>query len=160
MVLEWEEEFTLPVSCPRFDMSISFIRSFFSFYNVFKLQIYYLGKQLSFLVDCKWGNWTFGECSSSCGGGIRLDTRQELIHATNGGNECTGPSNLTENCNIQECPGKKKFFLCNSNLVWERIKLQYMIEIIKTLCYFRFKSTANGEIGLKVNVQKRVMVAF
>ena len=90
---------------------------FLVFYNVFKLQIYYLGKQLSFLVDCKWGNWTFGECSSSCGGGIRLDTRQELVDATNGGKECTGPSNLTENCNIQECPGKRKFFLCNSNLV-------------------------------------------
>ena len=57
------------------------------------------------VVDCKWGDWSFGECSKSCGGGIRFDIREKLIKALNGGKDCSGPSNITENCNIHDCPG-------------------------------------------------------
>lgn len=57
------------------------------------------------IVDCRWGDWNFGECSKSCGGGVRFDTREKLIKALNGGKDCSGPSNITENCNIHDCPG-------------------------------------------------------
>ena len=40
-----------------------------------------------------------------CGGGSRVDTRKVTVSAAYGGTECSGLSNITENCNLQECPG-------------------------------------------------------
>ena len=78
--------------------------------TVIKFSLYLIIRFLNesifyFAVDCKWGDWSFGECSKSCGGGIRLDTREKVIKVLNGGKDCSGPSNITENCNIHDCPG-------------------------------------------------------
>ena len=58
-----------------------------------------------FIVDCQWDEWMEGQCSKTCGGGTQIDTRREKIKAAYGGEECFGPSNVTKECNTQECPG-------------------------------------------------------
>ena len=58
-----------------------------------------------FLVDCQWDEWIDGQCSKTCGGGTQIDTRHKKIKAAFGGEECAGPSNITKECNTQECPG-------------------------------------------------------
>ena len=35
-----------------------------------------------------------------------MDTREVIVVASYGGAECSGLSNITEDCNLQECPGK------------------------------------------------------
>ena len=57
------------------------------------------------LVDCIWGEWQMGDCSEDCGGGSRINKRSPTVEASFGGKECVGSSNVTEICNIQECPG-------------------------------------------------------
>ena len=70
----------------------------------FKLIIYYL--TIFTAVDCEWDVWNMGECDKSCGGGFRTNTRVPKVDEQHGGEKCTGASNVTESCNIQECPGK------------------------------------------------------
>ena len=52
-----------------------------------------------------------GACSKTCGGGMRTNIR-ELKFLAESAEElqdlhesCAGSSNITESCNIQECPG-------------------------------------------------------
>ena len=33
-------------------------------------------------------------------------TRTRKVEASNGGMECSGSSNITQDCNVEECPGK------------------------------------------------------
>ena len=61
---------------------------------------------LKLIVDCEWNDWEIGDCSVECGGGSRVDTRKVAVLATLGGAECSGLSNITENCNLQPCPGR------------------------------------------------------
>ena len=56
-------------------------------------------------VDCEWDEWAVGACSKSCGGGTRTNKRSPKIEADFGGSNCTGASNITEDCNIIPCPG-------------------------------------------------------
>ena len=58
------------------------------------------------VVNCEWSKWQIGECSEECGGGTRVDTREVIVAASHDGAECSGLSNITEDCNLQECPGK------------------------------------------------------
>ena len=50
--------------------------------------------------------WRDGLCSKTCGGGERTNRRSPYVKAAFGGETCSGPSNLTEECNNQECPGR------------------------------------------------------
>ena len=56
------------------------------------------------LVDCEWNDWTVGECSLTCGGGELKKTRTPKVDAAHGGEDCTGHAEITESCNIEECP--------------------------------------------------------
>ena len=56
------------------------------------------------IVDCEWDEWNIGECDKSCGGGIRTNTRVLKVNEQHGGVKCSGASNVSESCNIQECP--------------------------------------------------------
>ena len=56
------------------------------------------------LVDCKWGDWTIGECSVTCGGGSQTDTRQQS-EARYGGKKCEGKPKRELKCNNDACPG-------------------------------------------------------
>ena len=45
-----------------------------------------------------------------------MNARSIKVNATNGGTNCSGVSEVTEICNIQDCPGKKilvSIFLSN-----------------------------------------------
>ena len=59
----------------------------------------------SYKVDCIWDKWQVGECSKSCDGGKRQITRIRKVEASYGGYDCEGPSNITESCNVEGCPG-------------------------------------------------------
>jgi len=54
-------------------------------------------------VDCQWGEWTIGECSKTCGGGRRLDTRVKIVEQF-GGHPCVGDDSIIEACNTDPCP--------------------------------------------------------
>ena len=57
-------------------------------------------------VDGEWSEWSgWAECSLTCGGG---DQRRYRIcgGTANGGNDCEGPAEAWQKCNIQECPSK------------------------------------------------------
>ena len=61
---------------------------------------------IPFLVDCVWNDWTVGQCSLSCGGGTLTKIRTHNVTAQHGGEVCAGHAEVTESCNVQECPGK------------------------------------------------------
>ena len=56
-------------------------------------------------MDCEWGEWEIGKCSLTCGTGIQVKTRKQKVEVSHGGKECDGFSNVTQDCNIQSCPG-------------------------------------------------------
>ena len=59
-----------------------------------------------FAVDCTWNEWDLGECSVTCGGGTRVDTRSIATEAMHGG-FCDPEGNIRrEICNEQACPRK------------------------------------------------------
>ena len=56
-------------------------------------------------VNCQWSNWSLhGQCTKTCGGGIQVWTRTELVKASSGGRPCQGNNIKSEACNVQECP--------------------------------------------------------
>ena len=62
------------------------------------------------IVDCEWNDWTIGECSKSCGGGFRTRTRYPRDEFSNGPEDCSGPSTISESCNLRQCPGIHLYF--------------------------------------------------
>ena len=67
--------------------------------------------KIVYQVDCEWGDWVVGECSITCGGGTRSNTREIKIDAAFGGRQCPGLASITEACNVQECPGSLFFIV-------------------------------------------------
>ena len=57
-------------------------------------------------VHCEWNDWVIGECSKSCGEGIRTNTRSVKTTAEHGGKECDGSTSIEEHSNTEECPGR------------------------------------------------------
>ena len=58
------------------------------------------------LVDCTWNDWELGECSVTCGGGTRVDTRTVATEEMYGGT-CDPEGDLkVEHCNTDDCPRK------------------------------------------------------
>ena len=68
-------------------------------------------------VDCEWSPWSIGECSSSCGGGIRKNTRSIKVKETHGG-KCIGNKIDVAPCSTQSCPGKLK--ICYSVIMFKK----------------------------------------
>ena len=58
-----------------------------------------------FSVDCRWSNWTLGECSVSCGDGVRENHRFKEQEELFGGAPCEGVASQTEACINRICPG-------------------------------------------------------
>ena len=58
--------------------------------------------------NCEWSEWQIGECSKSCNGGIRTNTRTKKKEALNGG-VCEGGETMEETCNAESCPGYSMF---------------------------------------------------
>ena len=58
-----------------------------------------------FSVDCHWSNWKLGECSVSCGDGVRENHRFKEQEELFGGAPCEGVASQTEACINRICPG-------------------------------------------------------
>ena len=56
------------------------------------------------LVDCEWGEWVEGDCSTTCGTGQQTNTREKVVNKEHDGN-CTGKSTNVTSCVVDECPG-------------------------------------------------------
>ncbi|KAL5020052.1 hypothetical protein ScPMuIL_002944 [Solemya velum] len=57
-------------------------------------------------VDGDWSDWTPGNCSVTCGSGVRTNTRTCMNPAPQyGGAECDGDDKQTETCSAGYCPG-------------------------------------------------------
>ena len=56
------------------------------------------------IVHCEWGEPVIGECSVTCGEGMRIDTRVKLIEADFGGDDCDGEAFVQEYCHAGDCP--------------------------------------------------------
>ena len=70
-------------------------------------------------VDCEWGNWSYDQCSKTCGGGVQFITREKSRKASYGGMPCTGQSVTVLECNTDKCPGAKIF----PKVLWYILKL-------------------------------------
>ncbi len=55
-------------------------------------------------MECIWSKWENGECSKTCGGGNRTNTRVKIVEEMHDG-ICEGDPTVIEECNMQECPG-------------------------------------------------------
>ena len=61
-------------------------------------------KYIHFLVDCQWNSWgSWKSCSVSCGGGSRTRTRTKSVVAKNGGIDCPGDHQESQDCNTNSC---------------------------------------------------------
>ena len=60
------------------------------------------------MIDhCAWEDWVIGDCSVTCGGGTRTNTRTSKASAANGGVVCNEETiSIDEDCNVHPCPGK------------------------------------------------------
>jgi hypothetical protein len=66
-------------------------------------------KKNSSKVDCVWDEeWLVGECSTSCGDGVRNKNRVKLVQEEFGG-FCEGSADITEVCNSGDCPPRKTY---------------------------------------------------
>ena len=64
----------------------------------------------SISVDCTWNEWEHGECSVTCAGGTRVDTRTIATEAMHGG-FCDPEGGLrVEPCNPEACPRMLYFY--------------------------------------------------
>ena len=65
--------------------------------------IYYdlVDDQIS-LLDCQFGAWEEGACSLTCGGGVKVGTR-EILKEARGHGACAGETEIVSPCNSQPC---------------------------------------------------------
>lgn len=55
--------------------------------------------------DCTWADWTkWGECSTTCAGGVKLRSRSIAEAAIADGKKCEGATQDEEVCNVKACP--------------------------------------------------------
>jgi hypothetical protein len=65
-------------------------------------ELFVMESQAKPLEDCEVSDWVFGECSTTCGGGERIKTREILVNA-DGGSACP-PLTAREPCGTRPCP--------------------------------------------------------
>ncbi|XP_048087726.1 A disintegrin and metalloproteinase with thrombospondin motifs 2-like isoform X2 [Alosa alosa] len=70
--------------------------------------------------DGQWSSWSpWGQCSRSCGGGVRFRTRHcNNPHPANGGRMCEGLTYQFELCSREECEGPYQDFREKQCLMW------------------------------------------
>ena len=57
-------------------------------------------------VDCQWSNYgDWSSCSTTCGEGLKVRNRFELVSASNGGEKCKGEAVESKLCNKSPCSG-------------------------------------------------------
>lgn len=83
-------------------LSVSLYKLRITSLKTYKLKIF-------FLVDGNWGPWSiFGQCTKTCGGGMKYRNRKcDNPAPASGGKTCLGPALQAQHCNTQTCAGKK-----------------------------------------------------
>ena len=91
------------------------------------------------LVNCHWASWeSWQRCTVTCGGGKKRRTRKRHIIAQNGGLDCPGVHEESQDCGNESCPvaavncqwskwtkqGKCSTTCGNGTQQWFRYKLQ------------------------------------
>ena len=71
------------------------------------IHVVYTSLNIFPIVNCVWNEWQIGECSKTCGGGTRTNTRTKKVQEAHGGT-CEGHATSKEECNAQECPPSKQ----------------------------------------------------
>ena len=71
------------------------------------------------LVDCRWSDWRLGDCSVTCGDGVRENTRFKEQEELFGGAPCEGVVSHTEACINRICPGKTVIETFRETVEWE-----------------------------------------
>ena len=60
-------------------------------------------------VNCEWSTWEDSSlCSTTCGLGVRISSRQVVQEAKFGGDRCIGAKERYRDCYDKPCPGKLK----------------------------------------------------
>ena len=61
-------------------------------------------------VNCIWSQWEeWSTCTKPCGFGSKSRNRTILVEASNGGVDCSGPTEMAISCNEGECKGNAMF---------------------------------------------------
>ena len=96
----------LVVECPGLYLSRTFNKKNSTYFRLIYMYdtLAYIICINSISVDCEWGNWYEGDCSTTCGIGEQTDIRIKLVEEANGGN-CTGWYTNVTSCLVVECPG-------------------------------------------------------
>merc|ERR1719420_328707 len=67
-----------------------------------RTELFAMDKATTVVRDCEVSDWVSAACSTTCGGGERIKTREIVVKA-NGGSDCP-PLEERESCNNQPCP--------------------------------------------------------
>ena len=92
-------------------------------------------------VDCRWSDWTQGECSVTCGDGVRQNHRFKEQVELYGGARCEGVAAQTKACINRICPGENK---CKTGkAIWaKRMSLIFILR--RYLCVLEQCCEANN----------------
>jgi len=91
--------------CPENCKGTYHVSHYFSLISNLDTKLQIFSNFLTYIpVDCEWSEWKIGECSKQCGGGRRINKREQNVLAAHGGRECSGPTELDEPCNTHKCP--------------------------------------------------------
>ena len=77
---------------------------------------FYIQSQACNVQPCAaWGEFSFLECSKSCGGGTKIGIRQcEIVSGS--GATCVGEAQTSESCNVESCDCESEFRLLNGEI--------------------------------------------
>ena len=81
------------------------------------------------IVNCEWGSWTTGDCSTTCGDGTRTNTRLKTVAEQHNG-RCEGSPSMNERCNERPCPSMSLNQILNNfitNGIWG---MNYVIDFL------------------------------
>lgn len=90
-------------------------------------------------VDGQWGEWgRYGECSRTCGGGVKRKYREcDNPAPKNGGNYCVGERVKYRSCGIRECPPGSPDFrytsTCYAREKWELVKILANLDAMRNV---------------------------
>ena len=89
-------------------------------------------------VDCEWGAWVEGDCSTTCGTGEQTNTRTKLVEEAHGGN-CTGGFTDVTSCLVAECPGMYLSSIFNKK---NSAYLRHIIELYSRMNFWLLNMTS------------------
>ena len=99
--------------------------SFFSYFSISLNNMISINSKYP-SVDCQWAQWQIGDCSETCGNGVRENHRVKLTEALFGGAPCEGEAKATESCNNGICPGTRslKNVMESPNILYFQLDLK------------------------------------